>query len=385
MDDKQRIALVETRTDRATILRRRNSSATSSATTSARPAWSWTTQAQIISYEEYYPYGSTSYQAVRSQTETPKRYRYTGKERDEESGLYYHGARYYAPWLGRWTSCDPIGIEDGVNVYAYVRNNPVVKIDRSGKQTEPIQKQKVVDKDGDPVNKKIVIDAGHGGDDPGTTKKTGKRDEKDITLKVVLAIKQRLSELNTKYKENVDVTSTREEDKNPGGKGQKASLKERVKISKEAKTDLFISVHVDAAGSETADKVSIYRKINANDASKTLSANITKALKGVATTTKGVVEKEASHHVTREQESNVGGVLVEIGYITIPTQEALFNDDAYLQKLGNALGDAIFNTAYPTPTEKITDLLLISPTPALVPDALYVKPCPDERSAQGSS
>ena len=32
-------------------------------------------QAQIVSYEEYFPYGSTSYQAVRSQTETPKRYR----------------------------------------------------------------------------------------------------------------------------------------------------------------------------------------------------------------------------------------------------------------------------------------------------------------------
>ena len=46
--------------------------------------------AQIISYEEYFPYGSTSYQAVRNQTDTPKRYRYTGKERDEESDLYYH-------------------------------------------------------------------------------------------------------------------------------------------------------------------------------------------------------------------------------------------------------------------------------------------------------
>ena len=81
-------------------------------------------QAQIISYEEYYPYGSTSYQAVRSQTETPKRYRYTGKERDEESGLYYHGARYYAPWLGRWMSCDPAGLVDGVNLFRYCRNNP---------------------------------------------------------------------------------------------------------------------------------------------------------------------------------------------------------------------------------------------------------------------
>ena len=60
-------------------------------------------QANIITYEEYFPYGSTSYQAVAAQTGVPKRYRYTGKERDEENDLYYHGARYYAPWLGRWT------------------------------------------------------------------------------------------------------------------------------------------------------------------------------------------------------------------------------------------------------------------------------------------
>ena len=69
-------------------------------------------QAQIISYEEYTPYGSSSYQAVRSQTETAKRYRYTGKVRDEESGFNYHGARYYASWLGRWTAADPIRIQD---------------------------------------------------------------------------------------------------------------------------------------------------------------------------------------------------------------------------------------------------------------------------------
>jgi RHS repeat-associated protein len=90
-------------------------------------------QAQIVSYEEYSPYGSSTYQAVRSQTETPKRYRYTGKERDEESGLYYHRARYYAPWLGRWTSCDPAGTIDDLNVYGYVRARPVVMTDPSGR------------------------------------------------------------------------------------------------------------------------------------------------------------------------------------------------------------------------------------------------------------
>jgi len=88
----------------------------------------------IITYEEYFPYGSTSYQAVTSQTETPKRYRYTGKERDEENDLYYHGARYYAPWLGRWTSPDPLSSK---NSYEYGMDNPVLLVDENGMQASP--------------------------------------------------------------------------------------------------------------------------------------------------------------------------------------------------------------------------------------------------------
>ena len=72
----------------------------------------------IISYEEYYPYGTTSYQAINQTIKAAaKRYRYTGMERDDESGMNYHSARYYLPWLGRWLSADPIGIGDGVNMY----------------------------------------------------------------------------------------------------------------------------------------------------------------------------------------------------------------------------------------------------------------------------
>jgi RHS repeat-associated protein len=91
--------------------------------------------AQIISYEEYYPYGSTSYQAVSSTIEvSAKRYRYTGKERDDETGFYYHGARYYAPWLGRWISCDPERLVDGSSLFVYGRDNPILYTDRSGTQ-----------------------------------------------------------------------------------------------------------------------------------------------------------------------------------------------------------------------------------------------------------
>jgi RHS repeat-associated protein len=89
-------------------------------------------EAQIISYEEYAPYGSSTFQAVRSQTETAKRYRYTGKERDEESGLYYHGARYFAPHVGRWISCDPASLADGLNLYRYCSANPIGLSDPTG-------------------------------------------------------------------------------------------------------------------------------------------------------------------------------------------------------------------------------------------------------------
>src|SRR5690606_25975342 len=63
---------------------------------------------------------------------SPKRYRYTGMERDDETGLGYHTARYYAPWLGRWTAADPIGLKGGLNRYRYASNSPSTTSDRSG-------------------------------------------------------------------------------------------------------------------------------------------------------------------------------------------------------------------------------------------------------------
>ncbi|MCW5203865.1 peptidoglycan DD-metalloendopeptidase family protein [Desulfobulbus sp. US4] len=134
MDDKQRIALVETKTLgqagngdplNTPLVRYQLGNHLGSASLELDG------KGALISYEEYHPYGTTAFQLHSSEV-SRKRYRYTGMERDEETGLNYHGARYYALWLGRWCSCDPIGIGDGVNVYGYVSGNPVRLNDPEG-------------------------------------------------------------------------------------------------------------------------------------------------------------------------------------------------------------------------------------------------------------
>jgi RHS repeat-associated protein len=62
-----------------------------------------------------------------------RRYRYTGMERDEETSLEYHTARYCASWLGRWTAADPIGLKAGdSNRFKYCMDSPVEFVDPTG-------------------------------------------------------------------------------------------------------------------------------------------------------------------------------------------------------------------------------------------------------------
>lgn len=135
-DDERRVLLVETEKDasgavaagRAPVLRYQLDDHLQNACLEADEAGA------PISYEEYHPYGTTALH-WKNAALSQKRYRYTGMERDEESGLNYHSARYYLPWLGRWLSADPAGMADGVNSFSYCRCNPVMGSDVQGLQT----------------------------------------------------------------------------------------------------------------------------------------------------------------------------------------------------------------------------------------------------------
>lgn len=94
-------------------------------------------QGSLLTHETFYPFGGTAAWGCASPGDAARKCRrYCGKERDA-SGLHDYGYRSYGAWLGRWVSADPAGASDGLNLFAFVHNNPVSSRDRDGRMTEP--------------------------------------------------------------------------------------------------------------------------------------------------------------------------------------------------------------------------------------------------------
>ncbi|MEO6000540.1 MAG: SpvB/TcaC N-terminal domain-containing protein [Chitinophagaceae bacterium] len=92
---------------------------------------------EVYQHLEYFPFGETFIDEHGNQERTP--YLYTGKELDEETDLYYYGARYYDPRTSLWVSVDPSWSKPSQiarSPYVYVGDNPVVYVDPDGLQEQ---------------------------------------------------------------------------------------------------------------------------------------------------------------------------------------------------------------------------------------------------------
>ncbi|BDM22165.1 RHS repeat-associated core domain-containing protein [Pseudomonas sp. LRP2-20] len=91
-------------------------------------------EGKLVCREEYAPFGETTgidEPKLEADSLAQRTLRHAGKELDA-TGLYYYGARYSQPTLGRWLSADPAGLVDGPNLYRLVRNNPLRYRDKQG-------------------------------------------------------------------------------------------------------------------------------------------------------------------------------------------------------------------------------------------------------------
>ena len=101
---------------------------------------SWITDlsGQPVQHLQYKPFGGDYIDQQDPTTDYAERFRFTGKERDAETGYDYFGARYYSSSLGIWLSVDPMSDKyPSLSPYVYCADNPVVRIDLDGR--EPIK------------------------------------------------------------------------------------------------------------------------------------------------------------------------------------------------------------------------------------------------------
>ena len=81
---------------------------------------------EVVQHIEYVPFGEVFVEERNNIWNTP--YLFNAKEFDEETGLYYYGARYYDPRLGLWITTDPLQEKYyDISTYCYAYNNPICR------------------------------------------------------------------------------------------------------------------------------------------------------------------------------------------------------------------------------------------------------------------
>ncbi|MBR1397974.1 MAG: N-acetylmuramoyl-L-alanine amidase [Selenomonadaceae bacterium] len=181
------------------------------------------------------------------------------------------------------------------------------------------------------AGKKIVIDAGHGGNDAGAIGPSGVM-EKTVTLRVALELKQLLEA------DGATVIMTRETDTEVAERGRHATdveeLKARCDVANNAEADMFISIHADSFTNPAARGSTGYYFGKGTDDSRRLADCIRKALcESLNTPSRGT--QPCNFYVVRN--TDMPATLIELAFISNPTEEKLLNSDEGVTKAAKGI------------------------------------------------
>jgi N-acetylmuramoyl-L-alanine amidase len=179
----------------------------------------------------------------------------------------------------------------------------------------------------------VIIDAGHGGKDPGAHGINGAL-EKDITL----SLAQKVNELAGQY--NIRVIMTRNNDELPGNTNDiKTALQKRVEITTEKKADLFVSLHTNANGNNAIEfpGIEAYVAGRRTDAkAETLATILLQQLSPVYNTSL-VIQKRTESGIWVLDKCPCPAVLLECGNISLAEDEKFMTDKNNQEKLARGI------------------------------------------------
>ncbi|WP_055666709.1 N-acetylmuramoyl-L-alanine amidase family protein [Desnuesiella massiliensis] len=181
----------------------------------------------------------------------------------------------------------------------------------------------------------VCIDAGHGGYDKGTTSLSGIH-EKDVTLEIALKLGKLLE------KNNIKVIYTRNSDKVSWPSNEKEDLRERVKISNDAKADVFISIHGNGNTNTSFKGMETWCRFPNTEGEK-LAKAIQKELSDYNYTSSRGIKYEAEKSLAVLRLNKSVSTLVELGFLTNSSDEKFITSESGQTKCAEALAKGILN------------------------------------------
>jgi N-acetylmuramoyl-L-alanine amidase len=173
---------------------------------------------------------------------------------------------------------------------------------------------------------KVLVDAGHGGSDPGALSDSPRLVEKDVTLRAALATGAALQ------RRGISVVYTRADDRY-------VALADRASMAGRVGADLLLSIHVNSAGNTGASGVEAWHGNGAS--SRNLAGAVLSGLAPALRANGVAVRGTYSGPTLAVLRASVPSALIEIGYASNAREAALLNSNGYLAQLAEGMADGV--------------------------------------------